>query len=67
MKEYISYVHSFPTNEIEDMLFQGDYSPELCVFDIIEPIGEYRFIGDELMKVDKENFPPNAIIFKEKI
>lgn len=60
--EYIVYEMSFSTADIESMLFYGDTSPEPDFSEIGLREGEYRLIGDELMRVDGQNLPPDAIV-----
>ncbi len=59
--EYIDERITFSTGEIENMIFGDEYSPELPLVEIVENVGEFRLIGDELMKVDKDNIPPNSV------
>jgi len=63
--EFLYYELSYSTAEIEGTLFQGEFSPEHYCFEIAEPEGEYRLIGDEIMRLDRQNLPPDAVIFEE--
>lgn len=60
--EYIVYEMSFSTADIEAMLFYEDSLHEPGFSEIVIPEGEYRLIGDELMRVDKKNLTPDSII-----
>jgi len=63
--DYVSYEISFSTAEIESILFHGEFSSELHSPEIAEPENDYRLIGDELMRVDRKNLPPNAVTVEE--
>lgn len=62
--DFVQYECSFSTAEIESSLFHQEVSPDLCAMPENEIEGEFRLIGDELMKFDRQNFPPGA--FKSK-
>lgn len=63
--KFVSYELSFSTADIETMLFYDDSSPEPAHFEADKPIVEYKIIGDELMRVDRNNFPPGTVIQPE--
>ena len=53
----VQFEQSFSTAQIEQMIFQGEISP--AYFSAEEPSsgGEFMLIGDELMKLDRQNLP----------
>ena len=65
-EKYISYELFFSTFDIENILFNEEYSPEPYPFEVVELTGEYRLIGDELMRLDKKNLPPDSVPIEEK-
>jgi hypothetical protein len=54
----IDYQLSFSTADIQNQVFEGDASPIYFAPELPGPEGEYRLIGDEIMRLDRENLPP---------
>ena len=62
----VQYEQSFSTAQIEQIIFYGQTSPDIQAapgyYAAEEPKteGELMLIGDELMKLDRQNFPPEC-------
>lgn len=64
-EDFISYIFSLSTAEIEDTIFQGDLSPESTYFETEETKKEYKLIADELMQINMQNIPPDSTPIKK--
>ena len=61
---FVYYTHSYSTAEIEDCIFYGESSQMFIPVETAEPEGEHRIIGDELMRVDRVNVPPDKSVLR---
>jgi hypothetical protein len=58
--DIISYEDHFSTAQIEEQIFYSELSPSLSPSQEEMLQGQFKLIGDELMRIDKENLPPGV-------